>query len=107
MSNGVMLVWSNPDSPENDAAYNEWYNTTHISDMTAGGDCERVTRYKMPDGETMDGYRYLAVYEFDDMDAWFAGRATAPKSTPGPLDPNTRRFKLERLHEYVKPDRAI
>jgi hypothetical protein len=106
MGKGVMLVWSNPESPGKEAEYNRWYNEIHIPELTENGLCRRVTRYKVSDDTQMPGaagspYRYLAVYEFDDLAAGIAGLGRRAKpSTPGPIDPNMRRALFDGVFEF-------
>lgn len=64
MSHGVMLVFTNPASPADDAEFNSWYDSIHLAQVI-----ERVAgivgarRYNVdPDA---NGRKYLAVYELD------------------------------------------
>jgi hypothetical protein len=108
MGKGVLVVWSNPESPDKDADYNRWYNDIHIPEMTDSGHCKRVTRYKVSDDTQMPGaagssYRYFAIYEFDDVEAGVNGmRNRAKPSTPGPIDPNTRRMVFEGVFDFTR-----
>lgn len=105
MAEGVMLVWSNPESPDKEAAYNAWYNDIHIPELTENGLCRRVTRHKLSDtqlpGATAPTHRYLAVYEFDDLAAGVAGLGQRSKpSTPGPIDPDTKIALFEGVFDF-------
>ena len=107
MGKGVMLVWSNPESSDKEAAYNEWYNGIHIDEMTANGLCKRVTRHKLSDtqlpGASAPAHRYLAIYEFDDLQAGLAGMGQREKpSTPGPIDPNTRIALFDGVFDFAR-----
>ena len=105
MGKGVIVVWSNPDAPENEAAYNEWYNGIHINELTSGQQCKRVTRYKVSGDTQLPGataplHQYLAVYEFDDLEAGFAEMASI-QTTPGPINLTNNRINLfEQIHEH-------
>ena len=107
MGKGVIAVWSNPISADKDAEYNEWYNGIHINELTSGKGCRRVTRYKVSDSTQMPGaaaalHKYLAVYEFDDLEAGFAEMA-AIETTPGPIDLTNNRITLfEQIHDHGK-----
>ena len=107
MGKGVIAVWSNPISDDKEAEYNAWYNGIHISELTAGNQCRRVTRYKVSDTTQMPGapapaHKYLAIYEFDDLDAGFAEMA-AIETTPGPINLDNNRITLfEQVHDHAK-----
>lgn len=108
MGKGVMLVWSNPESADKEAEYNRWYNDIHIPEMTESGHCKRVTRYKVSADTQMPGaaaspYSYLAVYEFDDLLGGLDGMRNRTKpSTPGPIDPNTKRALFEGVFDFAR-----
>lgn len=108
MGKGVMLVWSNPESSDKEAAYNAWYDDIHIPEMTESGHCRRVTRFKVSDtqlpGAAAPEHRYLAVYEFDDLETGLAGMAQRTKpSTPGPIDlDNTRRALFDGVFDFAR-----
>jgi hypothetical protein len=80
MSKSLFVVKTAPDSPEGAAAYNDWYDNTHLGELLAIDGCTSAQRYLSDDGET-----YLAVYEFDcDADTAKArfGAAFASMATP-------------------------
>jgi hypothetical protein len=80
MSKSIFVVKTAPDSPEGAAAYNDWYDNTHLDELRAVEGCTSAQRYRSDDGET-----YLAVYEFDcDADTAKArfGAAFANMATP-------------------------
>ena len=107
MVQGVMVVWSNPESDDKEAAYNAWYNDIHIPELTENGLCRRVTRHKVSDtqipGAGGSKHRYLAIYEFDDLAAGVAGlgKRSSP-STPGPMDPDTRVALFEGVFDFTR-----
>jgi hypothetical protein len=106
MGKGVILVWSNPESPEKEAEYNTWYNGIHIDELCAGTGCHRVTRHKVSDSTQMPGagkspYKYLAIYEFEDLAAGFA-KIAAVQITPGPIDPDTRITVFDGVFDFAR-----
>ena len=106
MAQGVMLVWSNPESPDKEADYNRWYNDIHIPELTENGLCRRVTRHKVSDtqlpGAGAAPLRYLAIYEFDDLATGVAGLGQREKpSTPGPIG-ETRIALFEGVYDFAR-----
>ncbi|HWA67963.1 MAG TPA: hypothetical protein VG899_16485 [Mycobacteriales bacterium] len=59
MTKSILVVKTAPDSPEGAAAYNDWYDNTHLGELLAIEGCTSARRFG-PDGDT-----YLALYEFD------------------------------------------
>jgi hypothetical protein len=66
-----MLVFSSPKSPEDEAAYNDWYTHKHLQDVANVEGVISATRYKieksvapMP-GLPSDPRSYLAIYELE------------------------------------------
>ncbi len=57
-------------APEHERAFNRWYNEEHVHDVARLPGCVRATRYRVIDeleGDT--SYRYLALYEFESLEA--------------------------------------
>lgn len=69
MAKGILVVFSNPTSPEQEAEYNDWYGNVHVHDVTRVPGFVAATRYKyaqtqlIPDGTPE--YGYLAIYEVE------------------------------------------
>lgn len=106
MAQGVMVVWSNPETPDKEAEYNSWYNDIHIPELTENGLCRRVTRHKVSDtqlpGAGGSPHRYLAIYEFDDLAAGIAGMGQRETpSTPGPIG-ETRIALFEGVYDFAR-----
>ena len=73
MAKGLLLVFSKPVSDERDGAYNQWYDHTHLQDVTAvegfaSGARYRISEQQMRDGSSVAGLPYLATYEIDAED---------------------------------------
>ena len=72
MPKAVLLAWSGPTSIETDDEYNRWYEDVHVPQVIeAVGKPATVTRQVLVDprsGEVDSVPKYLATYEFDDVD---------------------------------------
>lgn len=89
MARGLFLAWSSPVDDESDAAFNSWYENTHIPQVrTAIGSVTAVHRYRTADlpGGMQPAHRYLAVYEMDSDDIPAAAAALAAASGAGRLE---------------------
>lgn len=81
MSKSILVVKTAPDSPEGAAAYNDWYDNTHLGELLAIEGCISATRYG-PDNDA-----YLAVYAFDcDADTAKARFGAAFPSMAAPVN---------------------
>jgi hypothetical protein len=75
----ILVVHTEPASPEQEAAYNEWYDGIHVPDIVALPGFVGATRYKVSGTQmgpaTPDVPRYVAIYEIDadDLDATIKG----------------------------------
>lgn len=59
--------------PDQEERFNRWYDETHIPLLMKSNLLRAVTRYRLAPSATGDYPRYLAVYEFDnvqDFEAW-------------------------------------
>lgn len=70
MPKSLMLVFSNPTSPEQEGEYNDWYTNKHLNDVVALPGIVGATRYKFEKGVSLDGIptsanSYLAIYEIE------------------------------------------
>lgn len=57
-------------APEQETAFNRWYDEEHVHDVARLPGCVRAARYRVLDdlpGDT--SFRYLALYEFESEDA--------------------------------------
>jgi hypothetical protein len=93
MARGVLVVYTNPVSPELETDFNDWYDQVHLPEVLSVAGFTSATRYRLADVQ-MPGsaaaaaaqrHRYLAIYEVDDLaTAAEALRAAAPAMTAGP-----------------------
>ena len=79
MPKALMVVGSNPASPEQEDEYNRWYVEEHFPDVLAVEGFEVARRYKLspvrPMAETQPSpFGYLALYEVEADDLEQAGR---------------------------------
>lgn len=70
MPRSLMLVFSDPTSPDQEAQYNEWYTDKHLADVVALPGIVAATRFKLEKSVALDGIptsanRYLAIYEIE------------------------------------------
>jgi len=94
MPKSLMLVFSNPTSPQQEAEYNEWYTNKHLADVVALPGIVGATRYKMEKAVGLDGiptsaHSYLAIYEIegDSVEAMEAAKqALADGMAKGTVD---------------------
>jgi hypothetical protein len=75
----ILVVHTEPATPEDDAAYNKWYDGIHVPDIVALPGFVAASRYKVSStqmgGATPDVPGYVAIYEIDadDLDATLKG----------------------------------
>jgi hypothetical protein len=72
VAKGILVVATNPTSPERDAEYNDWYNNTHLGEVCAIPGIVSAQRYRIrhtgePPADTA-GPQYLAIYELEADD---------------------------------------
>jgi hypothetical protein len=69
---GIMLVHSQPSSPEEADAYHRWYDDSHIPEILEVDGFASARRLQAAGGES-----YLVVYEVEDIDTAKAAMAAA------------------------------
>jgi hypothetical protein len=73
MPKALMVVGSNPTTPEQEAEFNRWYVEEHFPDVLAVEGFTVARRYALSDvrpmvGTTASPYAYLAIYEVEADD---------------------------------------
>ena len=69
MASYIYTVLSNPASPEDEDAYNAWYDDTHLQDALAIPGFVSAQRYRVPDEFAEAAtWRYLAIYTIETND---------------------------------------
>jgi hypothetical protein len=72
MSKAVLIVYTNPISPQRDDDFNKWYDEVHLPEILATDGFIAAARYRLSDarikGMDTPNHRYAAVYELDADD---------------------------------------
>ncbi len=72
MPKALLIVYTNPVSPECEDDYNDWYNNVHLPEILGAEGFVAASRYRLADvsveGMTTPEHRYVAVYELDTED---------------------------------------
>jgi hypothetical protein len=67
MATKLFIVYTNPKTDEDEAAYNDWYTNVHLPDITAIPGFIAATRYQIaPESAGNTRHRYMAIYEIAD-----------------------------------------
>lgn len=73
MSKALLIVYTNPISPDRDGDYNHWYDKVHLPEILAADGFVAASRYRLSEvsveGMAPPNHRYAAVYELatDDL----------------------------------------
>lgn len=81
MANHLMVALSNPMSADQEDEFNRWYNEIHGPEVASIEGFRNMTRYRavaqaVPPSDTPK-YRYLCIYELDDIDQALTALAVA------------------------------
>ncbi len=73
LERGLMMVFANASSPEQAAAFNQWYDEIHLKEVLEVPGVVAASRYELDEAQMMpdeDGFgrRFLAVYEIEAVD---------------------------------------
>jgi hypothetical protein len=75
MPRGILLVFSNPSSPDRLAEFNEWYSGTHLPEFLRLSNITSARRFQLsssqmpqPPGIPVGGRQFLAAYEIETDD---------------------------------------
>ncbi|HEY2089688.1 MAG TPA: hypothetical protein VGH54_27165 [Mycobacterium sp.] len=72
MPKAVLIVYTNPISPERDYDFNHWYDEIHLPEVLAADGFVAASRYRVSDaqakGVATPAHRYASVYEVDTAD---------------------------------------
>ncbi len=91
MARGILIVFSNPSSPERLEEFDRWYSDVHLPEFLRLTSVKAARRFELsdhqmrqPPGVPLDGRRFLAAYEVETDD--FAAlceeiERTAPERT--------------------------
>lgn len=116
---GIFLALSRPKSPEDDAAYNKWYDEHHVPDSLLMPGFVKGRRFKLateqlqllPHRATEPGFEYVTIYELDDIDRMPEAREILPKleeisgewRSPGLDHESVRAFIFELISDIDEP----
>jgi hypothetical protein len=90
MPKGLMVVQSSPASPDQDAAYNTWYDEVHIPEILAIAGFTAARRYRLrtdgpiPPAAATHGYLTAYEVEADDLDAAVDAMRSRPNRRSDP-----------------------
>ena len=65
----VLVVLTNPGSPEADSAYNDWYTNVHVPDVLEVPGYVSAIRYKAFPSWQPIAQKYLTIYDLEVDDA--------------------------------------
>jgi hypothetical protein len=93
MAHGILLVLSDPVSPEADAEYNDWYDNVHLPEILAVAGFTAARRFRVAQAQLASQggpdavrarfpHRYAAVYEVEAPDVAQAAQSLGAAS-PG------------------------
>jgi hypothetical protein len=84
----ILLVQTNPVSPDREPEFNEWYDRTHIPQVLSNvPGVIRASRYVVADtSPTIPPHRYLAVYEIEAEEPGDVVRYLGEATAAGRLD---------------------
>jgi len=75
LERGLLLVFSNPRSPEQRATFDRWYDETHLHEVLEVPGVVAATRYELDedqmlpvDANGIEGRHFLAAYEIEARD---------------------------------------
>jgi hypothetical protein len=81
MAKGIMVVQSEPVDPAHEDEFNDWYDNTHIPEITAVPGFVSARRYKVHGAAA--GPSYLAIYEIEADDLMAPAKELRARRTQG------------------------
>lgn len=106
MSEGIIMVFSNPASADKEAEFNDWYSGIHFDELTAPDGVKAAHRYKIHDtqipGNPPSEFGYLSVYEIDDIDKVYREMRAIPTTPSDAIHPVRRQIIFEKIHSRTK-----
>lgn len=70
MTRGILIVRTNPTSPEVEDEFNAWYDSTHVPEVVALPGVANGRRARLSEVQFRSAaheFRYVAMYELDDV----------------------------------------
>jgi hypothetical protein len=83
MATKYLLAFTNPVSADREDEYNQWYTNTHLPEVTALPGFRSAKRFKATETQLAGEppFRFLALYELDDVDVALDALGTATDLT--------------------------
>jgi hypothetical protein len=103
---GIFVAITNPVSPDREAEYTEWYETTHMREVLGVEGFVSVKRYQAIDGENP---KFMAIYEVELDDLGSAIGQLGKAGSEGKLtqsNASDRAATKMRVYELVAEARA-
>lgn len=89
MTQAVLVVLTNPVSPAQEAAFNDWYDRVHVRDVLRVPGFKAARRYRLSDVQLAGSggdHRYLALYELETGDLAAARDALVKSASDGSME---------------------
>lgn len=89
MTQAVLVVLTNPVSPAQEAAFNDWYDRVHVRDVLRVPGFVAARRYRLSDVQLAGSggeHRYLALYEVETDDLKAAREALVKAASDGSME---------------------
>lgn len=105
MTTKYLIAFTNPVSVDKEQAYNEWYNGTHLPEVTSLPGFRSAKRFKASANQlgAEPQFQYVALYELDDVDTAVSALGKAgPDLTPTDATaPEMQLIVVEEVFEHV------
>lgn len=103
MKEAVLVVLTNPVSPEQEDAFNTWYDRVHVPDVLKVPGFVAARRYRLSDvqlGAAGGEHRYLALYEVETDDLATARDALVKAASDGSMELHEA-LDMSRVHSQL------
>lgn len=108
MAKGVIMVFSNPASPDKEDEYNDWYSGIHFDELTAPEGVRAARRFRVSQtqvpGNAEPHYQYLSIYELDDISRDFPDMRNVKTTPSDAIHVDRRQIIFEEIHSFRKDD---
>ena len=105
MPTKYLIAFTNPVSVEQEQAYNDWYNGTHLPEVTALPGFRSAKRFKASASQLAGDpqFQYVALYELDDVETAVAalGKSAPDLTQTDTTAPEMQLIVVEEVFEHV------
>jgi len=105
MTTKYLIAFTNPVSTEQEQAYNDWYNGTHLPEVTALPGFRGARRFRASAAQLTGEpqFQYVALYELDDVETAVAalGRSGPDLTQTDTTAPEMQLVVVEEIFEHV------